>query len=255
MKKHIAILSSILIFFGFNSLSSYGADVPRKSVPLSINAKEKWEQEPVSFAGLSLVAPIEQLPNCPYKEQKSMISSIPSVYIFDYSEWKQVSISDNTLIACVSKPRSEGIHGKPPSEFMWGRTSGPYELVSSRDIKPFFRSIDVVVFEKKIVELKVSIYSEDYQTAKAILIEKYGQPHNEEKGSIQTKGGASFPTETISWQGDAFLITFESMNYREYSDFLKKILEKGSLTIQNVVWKNALKKKKKKLIKNKADSL
>lgn len=251
MKIRTAILSSTLIVFGFNSLLSYGAEVSKKSTPISKKTTKKWEQEPTSFAGLSLVAPIEQLPNCPYEEVNF---SGPPIYFLDYKAWRQKIISDNTLIACVKQPKSWASN-EVPQEFVWGLGSGNYEIISSRDIKPFWDSFNLVVVEKKIVELKVSIYSDDYQTAKAILIEKYGQPHKEEKGSLQTKGGAIFPIEKIFWQGDVFSIVFESMNYRGYSDVLKKILEKGNLTIQNVVWGNALNEIDNKRIKNKADSL
>lgn len=247
MKLNIVTLSSALIVLSFNSVFVHGADTSKKTLPLKKELINKWNQQPTSFAGLSLVTPIEHLPDCPYTVLE--MSRVPSIYFLDYKTWKTKANADNTLIACV------GFEGSnKPSDSRWEIPSSSYSLQMARDIDPFY-GIRVVTIRKKIVTLSANIKSENYQVAKQILIEKFGNQHELVTSSIQSNAGVNFPIETLRWQGDMFSITLQSMTQREYIESLGKTAETGTLTIRDLEFEKSSTEVDRNLIKKKANNL
>lgn len=245
MKSNL-LLAVILMSAGLLAPNLYGAEVSKKVPAQNTKNQKKWGFEPTSFAGLSLTSPIEGLPNCPYKEIKLQTL----VYFEDFDQWKEMVDSDKALIACVNLVSRV----KKPTESIWDSQLESFRLSSARDISPF-SDMTAVVVDKKIMNLTVRFSSGDYQQAKSILVEKYGEPHKVESGSLQTQGGASFPTETLNWQGDSFSMTIGSMTERKYSERDKKIIERGTLTISNLNWKKAVIESGNDQIKQKANNL
>ncbi|ANY86500.1 MULTISPECIES: hypothetical protein [Pseudomonas] len=141
-------------------------------------AAHAWEQEPTSFLGIDLQGDfLMQVPECSADEARPA----------------------TPCRVATSNPNSHEIHGLPYLPISPG-----YNLVAN-------------LVDGQLQELVFSGNANSLYLVTDMLTDQFDQPTQRESRWIKMNSGASYLTETLSWQGEKVLI-----NFRRQEDDLSK---------------------------------
>lgn len=129
----------------------------------------RWEREPTSVLGLELGAKIDPI-------------DLPS---------------------CGGLAIRESAYG-----FCYTSRSG--EIVTLGGIKvPEFQAGGIIYAGEVVAQLVLYASHDDYASAKAVLVERYGKPTSVRTTKTQTIGGGIFASEVLTWVGQNVTLTLE----------------------------------------------
>lgn len=82
----------------------------------------------------------------------------------------------------------------------------------------------VMTYESQIRGISLRTWADDYETVRAMLIERYGKPILISTETVKTKIGASFQNEKLVWEGERVVLRLN-----RYSD----TIDKSSISLTN----------------------
>ena len=148
----------------------------------SSSSKLKWDLEPKSFMGISLNEPlISSINDQCTSSGKQLCYEVNKIY-------------DKTFLEIKNPPITQ--FGNIYISTLGGNNKDPYS---------------------KVGRIEVSFNTDDFETIRNILIEKYGLPHSTDVGIVKTNGGAEFKNYQNYWLGNNVSIVIESLVTRGYT--------------------------------------
>ncbi|NOS97583.1 MAG: hypothetical protein HOP25_03825 [Methylotenera sp.] len=146
------------------------------------SSKVKWELEPKSFMGITLNEPLISSINeqCPSSTQQVC--------------YEVNKILDSSFLE---------IHNPPISQFR----AIYINALGANKTDP----------NANVGKIEVSFNTDDFETIRNILIQKYGLPHSTNVSIVKTNGGAEFKNYENYWLGNNVNIVIESLISRGYT--------------------------------------
>jgi hypothetical protein len=250
MKTNFFKSTVAILILGFVSYS-IAQSTDRAKLPDSAPSRTSWTQEPTSFVGLSFIEPTK-LENCP----ASKIDPIYPIHRPDYPEMLRRAKAQEDL-GCVVEVFSKTTvpAKKPPVENVWGdgTGSGTFSVFSYRVVSPLRNFLRVHTQNGVVVSIEATFSTDDYAKMKAILTERYGGAQRKDVTEFQTNGGASFPSETLSWFGNKVSLEVRSLVERKLIS--STLISSGVILITNNEWAKLNSEAEKSSIKSSAGKL
>lgn len=176
---------------------------PKDTTPQTQSShKAKWDKEPSSFIGIVLDQPLKS--SVPEKCKSLGSKESPG---FCYS---LAYLKDEGMIAV------DGVQHIPPL----------YPLAH-------IRTLDGTL-DGGVGHIKVNYTSSDFPQVMEMLTIKYGPPHTKEVKKLQSNGGATFDSTSLSWVGENVIIETDSLVERRFSELLGAITERGEINVYTV---------------------
>jgi len=94
-----------------------------------------------------------------------------------------------------------------PDEVCYQRPfQGYYSLFAVPALGLHGYTAGVMTHESQIREISLSTKIDDYETVKAMFLQKYGKPQLQGTEMVKTKVGATFQNEKLFWEGEKVII-------------------------------------------------
>lgn len=162
-----------------NSIATAEQGNSKKSETISLRSR-KWDQEPKSFMGIELQKPLNTSINGCTQSSNEICYSVHKV-------------SDSTFLKILQSPIKQ-FHS------IYIKTMG------ALDTDPGF----------PVGRIEASFNTDEYNQVRDVLIQKYGEPHNEDVSKVKTVGGAEFNNYESYWYGNDVILTLDSLTTRGY---------------------------------------
>lgn len=135
----------------------------------------EWDREPERVFGIPLGVTVAEtgLPDCPEMPTKGFYDKEPSHLCFLKSRYFPDKIGD--------------LHGTPDLGFAYGASFGFHQ--------------------GRIATLSLSLNQDQFERAKAVLLERYGPPTTSETKEVVAGSGARLGSQELSWKGRKLSIT------------------------------------------------
>ncbi|WP_152645533.1 hypothetical protein [Pseudomonas sp. 10-1B] len=141
-------------------------------------------------------------------------SAEPKVWAQEPTSFLSIKLNEKLIYQLKQCPEDYSV----PDEMCYERPyiEGYYSLRSTPPLGIGYGAA-VVTHESQIREIRLTTKVENYDTVKAMLLQKYGQPLKQSSETVKTKVGVSFQNEKSYWDGQKVMLILD-----KYGDTIDK---------------------------------